>query len=293
MYERKSSSTIFIIYLNHHAQVLSPHMLYRIMSIVAMKRKSVVKHGSNRSGKPPGGYWLPQGPFGKRTTDLQLSIENYGPVGFSLNGTHRNIGYVGKSMRMSKQGTPFRGVNPMGAGGCCGTYDQPLPSYNVGEVITLGDQYMYVKPSVLSNKGMLAKKYRYLYNGQYPNYIVKPIYTGNQTDSASQGPYIQSLSAENICVVGVNDEAKYVNHLSKCSPVLCYNTTSRHKYNTMTMNAPYTKTIKQPLNSSQYTLQIQKKCVSNIGELNKGRVNGNGAPCTGHVGPSPAVNYNP
>ena len=34
------------------------------MSLVAFKKKSVIQYGSNRSGKPPGGYWLPQGPFG-------------------------------------------------------------------------------------------------------------------------------------------------------------------------------------------------------------------------------------
>ena len=55
------------------------------MSIVAFKKKSVIQYGSKRSGKPPGGYWLPQGPFGHSTTGLQLSINTLGPVGFSLN----------------------------------------------------------------------------------------------------------------------------------------------------------------------------------------------------------------
>ena len=39
-----------------------------------MKRKSVIQYGSNRSGKPPGGYWLPQGPFGHSSRGLQLAI---------------------------------------------------------------------------------------------------------------------------------------------------------------------------------------------------------------------------
>ena len=33
------------------------------MSLTAFKRKSVINHGSKRSGKGPGGIWLPQGPF--------------------------------------------------------------------------------------------------------------------------------------------------------------------------------------------------------------------------------------
>ena len=258
------------------------------MSIVAMKRKSVIQYGSNRSGKPPGGYWLPQGPFGHSSRGLQLAIESYGPKGFSLNGPHRNIGYVGQSMRMSKQGTPFRGVHPMGNGGCCGTYVQSV-SLNVNEsVVVPGDQYMYVKPSVLSTKGMLEKKYRYLYNGQYPNYWVKPIYTGNQTDTPSQGVYLQEVSAAHICVTDVNAQAKYVGHIVRCGPNLCSTSTARFKYNTMAASGPYTKLIKQPQTASQQTLRIQRRCANPPPELAPypPRVNGNGAPCTGFVGTS-------
>ena len=46
------------------------------MSLATFKKKSVTKSlGTKRSGKPPGGYWLPQGPFGKNTIPLQLAIE--------------------------------------------------------------------------------------------------------------------------------------------------------------------------------------------------------------------------
>lgn len=258
------------------------------MSIVAMKRKSVIQYGSNRSAKPPGGYWLPQGPFGHSTRGLQLAIESYGPVGFSLNGPHRNVGAVGQNWRMSKQGTPFRGVHPIGNGGRGGTYAQPLPVFNSNEVIALGDQYMYVKPSVISTKGMLEKKYRYLNNGKFPNYWVKPMYTGNQVDSASQGVYLQQVSAANICVTDVNKDAKYIDHKVLCSPTLCSTSTARFKYNSMAASGPYTKMIKQPQTASQYTLQIQRKCADPPPELAPypPRVNGNGAPCTGFLGTS-------
>lgn len=262
------------------------------MSIVTMKKKSVIQYGSKRSGKPPGGYWLPQGPFGQSTTGLQLAIKNYGPVGFSLNGTHRNIGYVGQNMRMSKQGTPFRGVYPMGSGGCCNTYAQPQPLLNVIDALPLGDQYMYVKQSVLSTKGMLAKKYRYLNNGQFPNYTVKPIYTGNQLDSQSQGVYIQNIASEHDCVVDVNQTDKYVNDIRKCGPTLCKTTTANFKYNDMVRNAPYTKYTKVAQDASQQILRVQRKCAK-VGMLTPGRISGNGAPCQGHVGPSPTINYNP
>ena len=91
------------------------------MSLTAFKRKSVIKYGSKRSGIAPGGYWLPQGPFGHSLVSLQSAINHPGPVGFSLNGPHRNVGYIGKSSAMSKNGTPFRGTQPLGCGGHLGT----------------------------------------------------------------------------------------------------------------------------------------------------------------------------
>ena len=87
------------------------------MSIVAFKKKSVINYGANRSGKPPGGYWLPQGPFGHATSALKQAIHNYGAVGFSINGPHRNVGYIGKDSKFSRNGTPFRGVHAYGNGG--------------------------------------------------------------------------------------------------------------------------------------------------------------------------------
>jgi hypothetical protein len=160
------------------------------MSIVAFKKKSVIQYGSKRSGKPPGGYWLPQGPFGHSTLSLQSAINNYGPVGFSLNGPHRNVGYIGKSSAMSKNGTPFRGTQPLGSGGHLGTYARPEPVYNSNRVIVEGDQWQYVKPTVLTTYGMLEKKYKWIKNGVYPNYWVQPNYTGTQTDTKSQGMYL-------------------------------------------------------------------------------------------------------
>ena len=170
------------------------------MSIVAFKRKSVIMAGTHISGKTPGGIWIPQGPFGKHTG---TSYPWHGDSGFSLNGTHRNKGPVGQTMAFSKNGTPFRGVIPMGIGSNTNeTYrQQPFsePVMNVNEAIIVpGTQYMYVKQSVLSNKGMLAKKYRWAYNGQYPNYWVKNMYTnGPLSDNKSQGLYIGNISSCN------------------------------------------------------------------------------------------------
>ena len=54
-------------------------------------------------------------------------ISGKGNKGFSLNGGHRNQGWVGQGVRgRSITGTPFRGAVPMGNGGCCGTYVQQI-----------------------------------------------------------------------------------------------------------------------------------------------------------------------
>jgi len=233
------------------------------MSLNTFKKKSVIQYGSKRSGKPPGGYWLPQGPFGANTIGLKQAIEYPGSVGFSLNGPHRNIGYIGKESKFSKNGTPFRGEHPYGSGGYLGTYVRPEPVYNVNKVIVLGDQYQYVKPTVLTTRGMLAKKYRWAYNGQYPNYWVQPVNDGTmQSDTKSQGMYLHDLTTANICVTDINNSAKYVGYIKRCGSTLCETSTARFKYNDMARNGPYTKELRQPETSSQHTLRIQRRCAN-------------------------------
>jgi hypothetical protein len=255
------------------------------MSLTAFKRKSVIRHGSKRSGIAPGGVWLPQGPFGHSTTGLQLAIHNPGPVGFSINGGHRNIGGVGRDMKMSKSGTPYRGTQPIGFGGTYGKYPSATlvgsngqytgvvrnaqskqaavePVLNSRIVDTMGTQYLYIKPSVLSTHGMLDKKYRWAYYGQYPNNWVQPDYTGNQTDTASQGLYVQNKASANTCNLKVNNVGQYETYFVGCGPTLCKpgRSTAGFKYNDMARNAPYTKVLYEPVSYAQYNLRLTRKC---------------------------------
>jgi hypothetical protein len=232
------------------------------MSLQTFKKKSVINYGSNRSGKNSSAkYWLPQGPFGSNSIILKTALENANipPNGFSTKGT--GIFRSSKENLFSKSGTPFRGLYPMGSGGCCGNYYNAEPVYPVHKTNTQGDRYLYIKPITLTNSLMLRKKYKWAYYGQYPNYWVQPVQDGTmQSDTKSQGNYIQNKSAQNMCVIDVNDQAKYTDHKVICGPTLCSTSTARFKYNDMASNAPYTKTIKQPLDSSQYTLYIQRQC---------------------------------
>jgi len=236
------------------------------MSLQTFKKKGVINYGTNRSGKGPGGFWLPQGP-GKEM--LSLALQNPGPVGFSINGGRRNKGYIGQSSAFSKTNTPFRGQFPCwGSGGRGGRYpisvvfNSPLV-----KAINQGSQYQYIKPSVLSNDGMIEKKYMWINNGQYPNYWVQPVYpTGTMSDNASQWLYIQNKAASNICVNDTNKAYVYDGHRIKCSPTGCSTTTAKYQsFSTMTSNVGYTKTLRQPQTASQYTLQIQRQCTNPVG----------------------------
>lgn len=236
------------------------------MSLTAFKKKSIIQYGTKRSGRTPGGQWPAHmgEPF----------ATSYGPVGFSVEGTHRNVGYVGKTYQMSKQGTPYRGQYPCWTSGgrasrtpTGSNYAIHNPVLNVREVEVLGTQAQYVKPSVLSTRGMLHKKYKWAYYGQYPHYWVQPVYSGNQTDSASQGVYLQTLSAAADTVLDVNQNVhnKYNTYIKQGGPTLCHTTAARFKYNDMASNGPYTKTLYRPIDSSQQTLRIQRPCANPVG----------------------------
>jgi len=219
----------------------------------AFKRKGVILYGTKISGKSNNDstVWLNQGPFGRKTT-----VASTGVTGFSINGARRNIGYVGKGMSMSQNGTPFKGVHPMGTGGSQYNYvSQPILNANI--VYVMGNQYHYVKPSVLSQRGMLEKKYRWVKTGQYPANWVQP--DDNLPENFSQGVYISEKAAANLCVNDVNDSAKYINDRPHCQ---------RHisKPTIASGGCGITKFLHIPRPSSQHTEQIQKKCSNPKGD---------------------------
>jgi hypothetical protein len=256
------------------------------MSLATFKKKSInsASTATKISGKSTTDYWIYQGPYGRKGS-LPTAIFNaslVGPngmvggnyynasnAGFSINGSNRNIGGVGGHMKFSKSATPYRGVYPKGWGGTNGRYpDGPNNVVlNIAPVQTgVAIQNAIVKPSVLSTKGMLARRFRWINSGQYPNYWVQPVYTGNQTDTASQGLYIQNKAAANYCWYDVNDSANYVNYFKAGGSTGCQTTPARgYTMNVQTANAAYTKTLHRPKDSSDYTLRIQRRCQNPVG----------------------------
>lgn len=252
------------------------------MSLATFKKKSINSSSSatKRSGKPTTEYWIYQGPYGRKgnlpSTIFEASLQGINKgyytaqnAGFSINGSHRNIGAVGTNMKFSKSGTPYRGVYPKGWGGTRGRYpDGPNNVVlNINPVTTeVAIQNAIVKPSVLGTKGMLERRFRWINSGQYPNYWVQPVYTGNQTDTSSQGLYIQNKSAANYCWYDVNDTANYVNYYKTCGSTGCNTTPARgYTMEIQMANGAYTKTLHQPKDASDYTLRIQRRCQDPVG----------------------------
>jgi hypothetical protein len=258
------------------------------MSLQTMKKKGVITcHGSKISGKPPGGYWVSQGPGAKPVP--------FGYEGFSINGGRRNRSYIGKDYRVSRMGTPYYGQFPIGWGGTQGQYPRSQPLLNFPPVLgdVAGVQYQYIKPSSLTTRGMLRQKYRYLYTGKYPNYWVQPVYpTGTLSDNASQQVYIDRKAAANITVNNTNKPWVYAAHRRPCVQGLadtngeweeggatglnptqagqklpaCQPKDVRYRtYDTIAAQGYYTKTLRIPQDASQYTLQVQRPCSNPTG----------------------------
>jgi hypothetical protein len=255
------------------------------MSLATFKKKSINSTSSARklSGKPSNDYWLYQGPYGRKgslpstiflagLTDLNGSINKmYSATnsGFSITGAYRNVGGIGQNMKFSKQGTRYRGQYPMGNGGTYGKYPSNPDTIvlNIQPVISeVNNSNDIVKPPVLSTKGMLARRFRWMNSGQYPNYWVQPVYTGNQTDTSSQGLFIHNKSVSNDCWYDVNDTETYVDYRKKCGPTGCAMTPARgYKMVVQQAIAPYTKTLHIPKDSSAYTLRVQRQCQNQSG----------------------------
>ena len=107
---------------------------------------------------------------------------------FSLNGVHRNQGYIGQtSMSRSSLRTPASGVASQGHGGCCGTYE--ANKVKTTSICTT-ENASVVKSSVLSSQGMLAKRRACCKS------IVKP---DSNTTLNSQSGYLQHKKSDWIC----------------------------------------------------------------------------------------------
>ncbi len=165
----------------------NPLILY--MSLASFKKKSVSLYGTNISGK--------------------------GAQGFSINGTVRSNTYIGKNCIMSSAGTPMTGIYPQGYGGLRGRYPHYV-MFNVYPDSAIGNTSPVPYKSVLTTRGMLHTRFKCIYDGTYPNNVVKNVYTGDMVDNVSQGVYLEKKDSANMCVMDANNRTKYSGGGERC-----------------------------------------------------------------------------
>jgi len=124
----------------------------------------------------------------KRKTAAKYNNVSVNVPQFSINGGTRNQGWVGQtSLSRSLPRTLMVGDTPRGSGGCCGTYNRATI---VQSAVTSTNNPAVIKPSVLSNDGMLATKYRWI-TRPAPYTSVKP---GDGNNLNTQSDYIARMT---------------------------------------------------------------------------------------------------
>lgn len=151
----------------------------------------------------------------KRKTEARYNNLSVGQRQFSINGTTRNQGYIGQtSLSRSLIHTPSKGSVQKDYNGLYAN-----PNIRASETISLEDNTV-VKPSVLSFKGMLAKRERWI-NRPQPYAIVKPDVSQSVND---QTDYITRLKKKTLADIKDNcapDIAKTTGFVPKqCSTTL-------------------------------------------------------------------------
>lgn len=205
------------------------------MSIVTLKKKTAAVYSKNHSNQGGDLYWVgtKKDPF------------IYAKKGFSLNGPHRNVGYVGQDMKYSKAFTSMKGTVPLDSNG-----NNSKIIYNVTDSMTeiKGKQLSYNKSSVLSTYGMLRNKYTWAYSGTFPHFWVQPDST-NGNYQFSQESYISKKSAANSCVIKKEDGIDTIKDFGDNKGRLdCANN--------------YTKTLNNVVDSSVHTQNITQPCAN-------------------------------
>lgn len=137
----------------------------------------------------------------KRKTEALHKNMSVGQKNFSINGTTRNQGYIGQtSLSRSLTHTPHKGSVAKGSGGCCSKYESSV-DIPASEICCLEDNTV-VKKTVLSTRGMLATKNRWI-SRPYPHASTKPDYNRNIND---QGDYVTRLVKKTVSEIQkIND----------------------------------------------------------------------------------------
>ena len=180
----------------------------------------------------------------KKKTNAKYNNASVGASGFSLNGVHRNQGYIGQtSLSRTIIGTPMKGNVARGHGGCCGTYNDS----NIIKPLLCLENSNTVKKSVLSSKGMLRLKHKWANRGG-EHAPVKPDSNNNNNFSSMYTSYKRKQTLNNLAP-GTLCEPK-VGVVNDCS---CNSDNKIVKPNEMFTN----------MDQSEYIFRKTRECLSN------------------------------
>jgi hypothetical protein len=190
----------------------------------------------------------------KRKSNTKYNNMSVGQNGFSLNGTHRNQGYIGQtSLSRSLSQTPMKDGTPKGSGGCCGTY---LVTPIVQSAVKSTEDSSVVKKTVMNTSGMLSSRNRWTKRGA-PFSSVKP---DNNNNVNSQTDYITRLQKKVIADADSCYQTK--TNCPKCTttiPNIGSMFSKRTNYDTFVKpNTFYKMHVAMPQN--EYLLKLHNKC---------------------------------
>lgn len=188
----------------------------------------------------------------KKKTQTKYNNMSVGLQQFSLNGTHRNQGYVGQTtLSRSLPRTLAKGNTLKGHGGTNGHFIQ-YPS--ILSAVTSTEDSSVVKKSTLSYDGMIATQYRWIGRPQ-PYTTVKPDTNQNLNTQQDYINYIQNKTisdCNNTKLCGKND--KTCSNVCSSDIPLSIKRTSVFKY-----TKPYNTFVART--QSEHLLDLTKKCV--------------------------------
>ena len=147
----------------------------------------------------------------KKKTQAKYNNLSVNSPQFSLQGTHRNQGYVGQtSLTRSLPKTIAQGTTAKGHGGCCGTYVKKNP---ILSAVKTTENSSVIKRSVMSTFGLLSTKYRWIKRPQ-PYATVKPD-TNHSLQNSSD--YTEYLKKKSIQSADLSNCGVFVYQSTKCA----------------------------------------------------------------------------
>jgi len=189
----------------------------------------------------------------KRKTQAQYHNLSVGQPQFSLNGTRRSAGYVGQDMLgRSLVRSLARGGALRGHGGCGGEFH--ISEIKTSPEMSCLNNNAVVKPSSLSNSGLLMSRYRWIRRPQ-PFSTVKP---DNNLHNNVQSTYIENLARKAIL------DGSNCHIIAKNCPKQCALSKTTNYNRPPSVIRPITKpdTFLGAVSESEYIRKLDNKCAA-------------------------------